>query len=104
MKKTYVLEADGVPMLAFRAENDDDAAGFPDSYAQAVVDPSLARPFEGSTITIRLATIPEQAEWRRESVGVDYGDEDEDEYEYEDYSDPDTLVVPLRASPLVIIK
>ena len=85
--RTYVLDVDGKPALAFRAESEADAAK-----VIAAGSVFLNRP-EG-TLTVRPATIPERHKWQRASI--EDGDEDgnEDEDVPEEWN-PDSLIVPL---------
>lgn len=87
--KTYTMELDGKPILAFRARDDDEAATFPDLIYSPTSRFNFKKP-EG-TITVRPATIPERAEWTAYSVW-DYEDHETDEADY----DPDGLIACLN--------
>jgi hypothetical protein len=80
MKKTFVVDTDGKPGFAFRAENAANAA--------AVVEALFSGPFKrpDGVLTVRPATIPERQKWQSESVDAD--DEDPER-------DHDALIVPL---------
>jgi hypothetical protein len=66
--KTYAVDVDGVASLAFRAK--DDAAA--DQWLKGGVGKWFAGllPHRGKALTVRPATIPEQAAWRAQSVGM----------------------------------
>ena len=82
--KTYVLDLDGVPALAFRAKDDTDAASW-----TGLEGPWLSfTDKRGDKLTVRPATIPERARWTAESILTD------DQIE-EGKVDPDSLVVSL---------
>jgi hypothetical protein len=87
--RTYVLDVDGKPALAFRAESEAAAAK-----VIAAGSVFLNRP-EG-TLTVRPATIFERYKWQRASIeDVDADDDaDEDECDPEEWN-PDSVVVPL---------
>jgi hypothetical protein len=63
-KKTYTLEIDGMPVIAYRAKDDEDA------YHTAARENAgwWVHRLNGKSATIRPATIPEQAAWRSLSV------------------------------------
>ena len=65
--KTYVLDVNSVPKLAFRAKNDDTAAA---RWPKRGIGRWCARYYyrEEDSLTVRPATIPEQAAWRAQSV------------------------------------
>ena len=84
--KTYVVESDGKPVMAFRARDDEHAASFPDRLRSSTSPLANYKP-EGK-LTVRLATIPERAKWTAESV------EDQDDDSADDY-DADSVVVRL---------
>ena len=86
--KTYTMELDGKPILAFRARDDDEAATFPDLIYSPASRFNFKKP-EG-TITVRPATIPERAEWTAYSVW-DY----EDHETGNDEASPNCLLVSL---------
>ena len=83
--KTYTLELDGKPTFAFRAEDDEEAATFPNLLYSPT---SMFKKPEGK-ITVRPSTIPERAEWTRQSL---WGDDEDDEREH----DPDGLLATLN--------
>ena len=82
MKKTFVMDTDGKPGFAFRAENAARAAAM----VEAMYNGPLKRP--NGVLTVRLATIPERQKWQSESVDSDDDDEDPER-------DHDALIVPL---------
>ena len=84
--KTYVVESDGIAKLAFRAKDDEAAAFWPTSRLSI---PVLNANKITGTITVRPATIAEQAEWRAHSVEMQ-------ELHYADRQDDD---VPCRSDP-----
>ena len=73
--RTYVLDVDGEPALAFRAESEADAA-------KVIAAGSLFLNRPEGTLTVRPATIPERHKWQRASSDL------------EEWN-PDSLVVPL---------
>ena len=81
--KTYVMDVDGKPAVAFRASGDEGAA-------QRLAEGSLFLKRPEGVLTVRPATIEERQKWTWASV-PDEGDEAETDAEYE----PDTLLVPL---------
>ena len=74
--KTYVMEVDGRPTVAFRAENESSAAKRVDAIAGWLR--GHTKPTHG-VATFRLATVPEQEKWRRQSVAL-LLDEEGDEH------------------------
>jgi hypothetical protein len=82
--KTYTLEIDGKPAVAFRATDDEHAA-------QRLAEGSLWLERPDGVLTVRPATVEERQKWTWASV-PDEGDEYETDSEYE----PDTLLVPLE--------
>jgi hypothetical protein len=63
-KKTYTLEIDGMPVIAYRAKDDDDA-----KHVAARENAGWwVHRLNGKSATIRPATIPEQAAWRSFSI------------------------------------
>lgn len=85
--KTYTMEVDGTPLLAFRARDDDEAATFPNRIYSPT---SMFKRPEGA-ITVRLATISERAAWTAYSVWKTEDDEDD-----EADDDPNGLMVSLE--------
>jgi hypothetical protein len=77
--KTYVLELNGKAKVAFRAEDDVAAA----DWLKSDIGRLCARDYEGA-ITVRPATIPEQAAWREHSVGMEEEQDEQDEDESDD--------------------
>jgi hypothetical protein len=66
--KTYVLDVNSVPKLAFRAKDDDDAARWP----KRGIGRWCVRDYRREdSLAVRPATIPEQAAWRAQSVGME---------------------------------
>ena len=80
MKKTFVMDVDGKPGFAFRAEHAVNAAAI----VEAMYNGPLKRP--NGVLTVRPATIDERQRWQSESV--DSGDEHPEQ-------DHDALIVPL---------
>ena len=74
--KIYTIVVDGTPKLAFRAKDDAAADGWP----KRGIGQLCVRRYEGA-LTVRPATIPEQAEWRAQSVAME---ELDDEYPGDD--------------------
>ena len=64
--KTYTVDADGVPALAFRAKDDDAAAAWLTGWVGKWYAGTFAA--RNKALTVRPATIPEQAAWRAQSV------------------------------------
>jgi hypothetical protein len=85
--KTYVLELDGTPKLAFRATGIGAAVNWP----KRGIGRWCVRDYQG-VLTVRLASIPEQAEWRAHSVGMEELD-DEARERYPDDA-PDSELKP----------
>ena len=70
--KTYVLDVDGVPAIAFRAASDEEAG--------LCADGRLFVPghIPEGPFTVRPATFQEQAKWRAASVQDSLDSEDEE--------------------------
>ena len=64
--KTYTVDADGVPALAFRAKDDDAAAAWLTGWVGKWYAGTFA--VRNKALKVRPATIPEQAAWRAQSV------------------------------------
>jgi hypothetical protein len=75
--KTYTMEVDGEPALAFRAKDDQAAATFP----EMLYSPTSPFKKPSGTLTVRPATITEREVWTRKSV--EDTDDDEDEHDHE---------------------
>jgi hypothetical protein len=88
--KTYVLEVDGTPKIAFRAKDDKDAARWPNEWLGIWC--VRAYRYQG-TLAVRPATIPEQAAWRSHSVDM-CGQSDDAEFE----RDPELQLLLLDTS------
>ena len=65
--KTYTVDANGIPALAFRAEDDAEAAAWLESPVGRLLATDFPE-FRGKALTVRPATIPERAEWVASSV------------------------------------
>jgi hypothetical protein len=65
--KTYTVDADGVPALAFRAKDDDAAAAWLTGWVGKWYAGTFAA--RNKALTVRPATIPEQAAWRAQASG-----------------------------------
>ena len=87
--KTYVLEIDGVPSIAFRAKCDEDASEFTDRRKWFYLDE------DAQPLTVRLATLPEQAKWRAASVQGSFDVEEEEDEEAAREYNPDGPLVSL---------
>jgi len=77
LKKTYVIEVDGKPEIAFRAADDEEAArkgghilSAQRSYAVVLRKEGDKVPADEAYATgiIRIATIPEQELWRKDAI------------------------------------
>ncbi len=68
---TYTLELDGTARVVFRASNDAEATEFAtdDGTIWMYLFEHYYSPNVVKRISVRLATIPEQARWREGSVG-----------------------------------
>ena len=84
--KTYTIELDGSPFLAFRARDDDEAATFP----ELIYSPMSIFKKPSGKLTVREATITERAAWTRQSV-----EDEEDNDDDEDDHDPNRLIAGL---------
>ena len=65
--KTYMVDLNGVPKLAFRAKDDAAAANWP----KRGIGKWCVQEYAAGDVTVRPATIPEQAAWRAQSVSMD---------------------------------
>ena len=86
MKKTYVMDIDGKPGCASRAENDANAAAI----VESMYSGPLKRP--DGVLTIRLGTIPERQEWQWASL---LPSDDDPEHEDDPEWNPDGMIVSL---------
>jgi hypothetical protein len=79
VRKTYTLEVDGNPLMAFRAED------MPHALEEAQrIEKHYIRPRQGEVkLSVRLATIPERAKWTAEAI-EDIGDDGDEYGDFED--------------------
>jgi hypothetical protein len=90
--RTYTLEVNGTPELAFRAK--DDAAAEAWQQSATGLGWISGRELSGA-LTVRPATRPEQAAWRKQSVDLQVFVERANEDPNHDTGDPDGLVADL---------
>ena len=91
--KTYTVDADGVPALAFRAKDDDAAAAWLTGWVGKWYAGTFAA--RNKALTVRPATIPEQAAWRAQSVRMQCEFEGVEKYFADEQGEmPDVLPNP----------
>ncbi len=94
--KTYTVDADGVPALAFRAKDDDAAAAWLTGWVGKWYAGTFA--VRNKALKVRPATIPEQAAWRAQSVRMQCEFEGVEKYFADEEGampNPDTLLCTL---------